>query len=138
MAIFTWYGKEHGLEDDLPCMVFSGKNGDDIRPVNLFSGIDPAPGNKKDSGDFYVNMVIGVDTFWRIYVLGYDRLRVEVDEQANIIIRNFIEYRKKIKRTTIETIAYQESLRSLCRMKMKEKNLYIPGLESGTKPRSSK
>jgi len=138
LAIFTWYGKEYGLDDDIPCMVFKNGKEDDIRPVNLFSGIDPAPGNKKDSGDFYVNMVIGIDSMWRIYVLDYVRDRIEIDEQANLIIQNFITYRKKIKRTTIETIAYQESLRSLCRMKMKEKGLYIPGLETGTKPRSEK
>jgi phage terminase large subunit-like protein len=38
----------------------------------------------------------------------------------------------------IETVAYQEALRSATRALMLEKNLYIPGLEKGVKPRNRK
>jgi phage terminase large subunit-like protein len=38
----------------------------------------------------------------------------------------------------IETVAYQEALRSAVRKQMQEQNLYIPGLEKGVKPRNRK
>ena len=38
----------------------------------------------------------------------------------------------------IETVAYQEALRSAVRKQMLEQNLYIPGLEKGVKPRNRK
>jgi len=38
----------------------------------------------------------------------------------------------------IETVAYQEALRSAVRKQMMEQNLYIPGLEKGVKPRTRK
>jgi len=38
----------------------------------------------------------------------------------------------------IETVAYQEALRSATRAIMLKQNLYIPGLEKGVKPRNRK
>ena len=38
----------------------------------------------------------------------------------------------------IETVAYQEALRSAVRKQMQEEDLYIPGLEKGVKPRNRK
>lgn len=38
----------------------------------------------------------------------------------------------------IETVGYQEALRTATKELMKENNLYIPGLEKGVKPRNSK
>ena len=43
-----------------------------------------------------------------------------------------------MKRIKIETVGYQEALRTAVREIMKEEELYIPGLESGVKPRNSK
>ena len=39
---------------------------------------------------------------------------------------------------TIETVGYQEALRTNVRKMMLEENLYIPGLEKGVKPRQRK
>jgi phage terminase large subunit-like protein len=38
----------------------------------------------------------------------------------------------------IETVGYQEALRTATKQLMQENNLYIPGLERGVKPRNSK
>tara|TARA_Y100001963_G_C6563498_1_gene345456 strand:- start:266 stop:622 length:357 start_codon:yes stop_codon:yes gene_type:complete len=38
----------------------------------------------------------------------------------------------------IETIAYQEALRTAVKKQMLDSNLYIPGLEKGVKPRTRK
>jgi len=125
--------------DDVPCMVFPGKdNEEDIRPGNIFIGIDPATGVNKDKGDYYVRMVILIDKMRNVYVIEYRRERFEVVEQADDIIESFLKYRGRARRVTIETIAYQESLRSLVRSKCSEKKLYLPGIEKGVKPRQGK
>ena len=38
----------------------------------------------------------------------------------------------------IETVGYQEALRTATKQLMQEENLYIPGLERGVKPRNAK
>ena len=45
---------------------------------------------------------------------------------------------RPIRRINIETVAYQEALRSAVRKQMQEEDLYIPGLEKGVKPRNRK
>jgi len=120
---------------DLPCMVFSES---DVRPGNLFMGIDPAPGNLKDSGDYYVRMVILIDRNGNVYVLDYKHARIEINDQARDIVDTYLKYNSAIARTTIETVGYQESLRSVVRDLTADKSIYIPGLESGVKPRAAK
>tara|TARA_R110002110_G_scaffold304812_1_gene518907 strand:- start:297 stop:680 length:384 start_codon:yes stop_codon:yes gene_type:complete len=44
----------------------------------------------------------------------------------------------KPRRMKVETVGYQEALRVAVRDLMREEELYIPGLESGVKPRNSK
>uniref|UniRef100_A0A6H1ZLW7 Putative terminase n=1 Tax=viral metagenome TaxID=1070528 RepID=A0A6H1ZLW7_9ZZZZ len=127
-AIFDW-------RYDLPCMIFAD---DDIRPLNLFMGIDPAPGNNKDSGDYYVRKVIGIDKQGRVYVIEYRRERIEVNEQGRDIVDTYLKYHSAFVRTTIETTGYQESLRSVVRDMTQDKNIFIPGLEKGVKPRNAK
>jgi len=121
--------------DRIPCIIFSPT---DIRPVNLYQGIDPAPGIYKDKGDYFVDMMVGIDSLKRVYVVEYLRARIEVTEQANHIIEFYLKYKKAPKRVTIETIAYQEALRSLVKDTMSEQGIYIPGLEKGVKPRLGK
>ena len=53
-----------------------------------------------------------------------------------MIIDTYIKF--KPRRMKIETTGYQEALRVGVRDIMKEKGLYIPGLEAGVKPRTKK
>jgi phage terminase large subunit-like protein len=53
-----------------------------------------------------------------------------------MIIDTYKKY--KHKRVRIETVGYQEALRSTVRKMMIDQNLYIPGLERGIKPRNRK
>ena len=64
------------------------------------------------------------------------RTRVSPAEQPQLIIDTYKKYRPR--RVKVETVGYQEALRTAVRELMKEEELYIPGLEAGVKPRNSK
>ena len=64
------------------------------------------------------------------------RNRISPAEQPSLIIKYYKKY--KPRRVKIETVGYQEALRTGVRELMKEENLFIPGIESGVKPRNAK
>ena len=114
-----------------------GKQGENVvrKPVNIYCGIDPASYLSKRS-DFFVNATIAVDNDNNIYIVDILRDKIDPAYQPEEIIKVFKKYHPK--RMTIETVGYQEALRTNVRKMMLEENLYIPGLEKGVKPRQRK
>jgi predicted phage terminase large subunit-like protein len=106
-----------------------------IIPVELYTGVDPAS-SLSARADFFVIATIAIDADNNKYVVDIFRERLDPAKQPQKIIDIFERYHPK--RMKIETVAYQEALRSATRALMLEKNLYIPGLETGVKPRNRK
>jgi len=104
-------------------------------PVNVYMGVDPASTLSKHS-DYFVIAVIGVDSEDKAYIIDLLRDRLTPDVQPQTIL----DYYKKYKpvRTSIETVGYQEALRTGVRSLMRQSNIYIPGIEAGVKPRTAK
>ena len=108
---------------------------DEVKPVAVYSGVDPAS-SLSMKADFFVIATIGIDSDGNVYVINIVRTKLDPADQPDAIIRQYKKY--KPKRMKIETVAYQEALRSAVRKQMQEQNLYIPGLEKGVKPRTRK
>ena len=111
------------------------KIGEDLKPINVFIGIDPAS-SVQQTADYSVIMVIGVDKDKNIYVLDYIRKRVTPLALSEKIITYFKRFHPT--KVRIESVGYQEMLREYIRKKCEELNMYIPGLEIKENPRSSK
>ena len=101
----------------------------------MYSGVDPAS-SLSIKADFFVIATVGVDNENNVYMINLVRTKLDPAEQPDAIIKQYKKYRPK--RMKIETVAYQEALRSAVRKQMQEQNLYIPGLEKGVKPRNRK
>ena len=67
---------------------------------------------------------------------GVDQWRKDPESGTARIIDTFKKYHHR--KMKIETVAYQEALRTAVKEKMLSNNLYIPGLEKGVKPRTRK
>lgn len=106
-----------------------------IIPVNVYQGVDPAS-SLSEFADYFVIATLGMDAKGNVYDIHIFRQRIAPSKQAGKIIELFKRYRPS--RVTIETVAYQEALRDGVRALMAEQKIYIPGLEKGMKPRSSK
>lgn len=104
-------------------------------PVDLYCGIDPASSLSARS-DFFVIATIAVDSDNNKYIVDIVRDKIDPAYQPEMIIDTYKKY--KHKRVRIETVGYQEALRSTVRKMMVDQNLYIPGLERGIKPRNRK
>ena len=98
-------------------------------------GVDAAS-SLSSTADFFVICTIGVDFDGNKYVLDIFRNRISPAEQPDVIIQTYKKFRPR--RMKIETVGYQEALRTSVRELMKKDNLYIPGLEKGVKPRNRK
>jgi len=106
----------------------------EIVPVNVFIGIDPAS-STKSTADFSVTFRVaysGRD----IYVLPYFRQRVTPLAHAEQIVETVRQ--DKPYRGAVETVGYQEMLRTYLRQRLDEENLYLPGLETKFNPRTEK
>tara|TARA_Y100001938_G_scaffold138672_1_gene204522 strand:- start:361 stop:1854 length:1494 start_codon:yes stop_codon:yes gene_type:complete len=106
-----------------------------IIPIDVYCGVDPAS-SLSARADFFVVATIGVDNDNNKYIIDLYRNRISPAEQPQILIDKYKKYRPR--RMKVETVGYQEALRVAVRDLMREENLYIPGLESGVKPRNSK
>ena len=106
-----------------------------IIPIDVYSGVDPAS-SLSARADYFVIATIGIDNENNKYVIDIVRDRISPSKQPGLIIDKYIKY--KPRRMKIETTGYQEALRVGVRDIMKEKGLYIPGLEKGVKPRTRK
>ena len=108
---------------------------EEIKPVAVYSGVDPAS-SLSLKADYFVIATLGVDNEGNTYMIDLVRTRIDPAEQPDAIIKVYKKF--KPKRMKIETVAYQEALRSAVRKQMQEEGLYIPGLEKGVKPRTKK
>lgn len=107
----------------------------EIIPVNTFLGIDPASSTKK-TADFSITFRIAYDADRNIYVLPYFRQRVTPLAHAEQIIETVKN--DKPSRGQVETVGYQEMLRTYLRQRLDEEGLYLPGLETKYNPRTEK
>ena len=119
------------------CLVqnFGDKENEKIKAVELYTGVDPAS-SLSARADYFVIATIAIDNENNKYVVDIYRDRISPAEQPNKIIETYKKF--KPRRIKVETVGYQEALRTAVRELMKEEQLYIPGLEAGVKPRNSK
>ena len=121
--------------DGQNCLVRTLDDTEEVIPINVYSGVDPAS-SLSARADFFVIATIGIDSDNNKYILDCFQKRISPAIQPDEIIRVFKKYRPN--RMKIETVGYQEALRTATKQLMQENNLYIPGLEKGVKPRNSK
>jgi len=105
------------------------------KPVEVYCGIDPASSLSARS-DFFAIATLGIDSDGNKYIIDIFRDKLDPAIQPETIIKVYKKFRPK--RMKIETVGYQEALRSNVRKMMLEQSLYIPGLEKGIKPRQKK
>ena len=104
-------------------------------PVNVYMGIDPASSLSK-TADYFVIAVVALDADDNAYLIDMIRERMSPELQPQAIIDMYKKY--KPMKTTIEVVGYQEALRTSVRAMMTSQGLFIPGIESGIRPRTSK
>ena len=112
-----------------------GLENEKTKPVELYTGVDPAS-SLSTRADYFVITTIAIDAENNKYIVDIYRNRISPAQQPGLIISTYKKF--KPRRIKIETVGYQEALRTAVRELMKEESLYIPGLESGVKPRNSK
>ena len=117
------------------CLVRSVGDEEKVIPVEIYSGVDPAS-SLSSTADFFVIATVAIDNDNNRYIVDIFRGRISPAEQPQKIIDTYKKY--KPRRMKIETIGYQEALRTAVRSIMMEEGLYIPGLEKGVKPRTRK
>ena len=126
---------DYEMINNQSCLVRSISDEKKIIPVELYTGVDPAS-SLSARADYFVIATVAIDADNNKYIVDIFRKRLDPAEQPQKIIDIYERYHPK--RMKIETVAYQEALRSATRAIMLEKNLYIPGLEKGVKPRNRK
>ena len=123
------------IRDGQACLVRNTGEEEDVKPIEVYCGVDPAS-SLAARADFFVIATVGIDSDNNKYIVDIYRNRLDPALQPDRIIKTYKKYRPR--RMKIETVAYQEALRSAVRKQMMEQNLYIPGLEKGVKPRTRK
>ena len=125
-------------EEGLSTLILTNLNGEEVderRPVNIFTGVDPASSTKR-TADYSVIFNLAVDRKGNRFCLPYYRKRANPLDLADAIINNFKVYRST--KTRIESVGYQEMLRQYIKEKAEESGMFIPGLEIKENPRTSK
>jgi len=125
-------------EQGLSTLVLTSLNGeavDERRPVNVFTGVDPASSTKK-TADYSVIFNLAIDDDNNRFVLPYYRKRATPLELADAVIHNFKTY--KSSKTRIESVGYQEMLRQYIKEESEKLGMFIPGLEIKENPRTRK
>ena len=78
-AIFTRnhikYWEGDFIHDDETGISYIHTSDGDVKPVNIFTGVDPATDSTRRDSDFSVLLTLGVDTDNNIYVINYIRKR---------------------------------------------------------------
>ena len=125
-------------EQGLSTLILTSLNGEEVderRPVNVFTGVDPASSTKQGA-DYSVIFNMAIDNDNNRFILPYYRKRAKPLNLADAIIDNFKRY--KSQKTRIESVGYQEMLRQYLKEKAAEMGLFVPGLEIKENPRTSK
>jgi len=125
------YSRENG--QNLLVRTIDGEK--ERKPVDIYCGVDPASSLAARS-DFFVIATMAVDNDGNKYIVDILRDKMDPALQPQAIIDIYKKYRPR--KMKIETVGYQEALRSNVRKMMLEQSLYIPGLEKGIKPRQRK
>ena len=126
---------DYEIKQGQGCMVRKVGEEEKIIPVEVYGGVDPAS-SLSMRADFFVVIMIGVDAEGNHYLIDMIRDRISPEKQPQKIIDMYKKYRPR--RIKIETVGYQEALRTAVREIMRNEDLYIPGLEKGVKPRTRK
>ena len=108
---------------------------EEIKPVNIYGGVDPAS-SLAATADFFVIVTLAIDHDNNKYIVDIFRKHISPADQPRTIIDKFKKFRHQ--KMKIETVAYQEALRAATKALMLEENIFIPGLEKGVKPRNRK
>jgi len=136
--IQTYDGYLERDEQGLSNLVLTHLNGEEvdmIRPVNVFTGIDPASSTRR-TADYSVIFNLAIDEDNNRFTLPYYRKRATPLDLADAIILNFQQYRSA--RTRIESVGYQEMLRQYIKEQSEQLGMFIPGLEIKENPRTRK
>ena len=113
----------------------NGEDTDQLLPINVFMGVDPASSTRK-TADYSTIVAVGVDNENNRYILPYYRKRATPMNLANQIIEHFKIM--KPSKVRIESVGYQEMLREYIRERCDQENMFIAGLEIKERPRTSK
>lgn len=135
---FKYYEGDIEFNDGNHFLRFTTKNGkdtDEIIPVNLFMGVDPASSTRK-TADFSTIVSVAIDKDNNRYILPYYRKHASPLSLAESIITYFKLY--KPQKVRVESVGYQEMLREYLKQRCEEEKIFIPGLEIKEIPRSSK
>tara|TARA_R100000152_G_C6780157_1_gene212606 strand:- start:1319 stop:2812 length:1494 start_codon:yes stop_codon:yes gene_type:complete len=126
---------DYKRKDGQNCLVRTKGDEEEVKPVEIYCGVDPAS-SLSSTADYFVVTTIGIDYDNNKYIIDIYRDRISPAEQPGILLEIFKKYRPR--RMKIETVGYQEALRTAVRELMLKENVYIPGLEKGVKPRNRK
>jgi len=126
---------DYEIKEGQSCMVRTVGEKETIIPVEVYGGVDPAS-SLSMRADYFVVAMIGIDAEGNHYAIDIFRDRISPELQPDKIIDMYKKY--KPRRIKIETVGYQEALRTSVREIMRKQDLYIPGLEKGVKPRNRK
>ncbi len=131
--------KRHHMDFEIlngqPCLTKETGEEKKIIPIEVYTGVDPAS-SLSMRADFFVVATIGIDNDGNKYSLNIYRAKISPEKQPAKLIEVYKKYRPR--RMKIETVGYQEALRTAVRELMQAESLYIPGLERGVKPRNRK
>lgn len=108
---------------------------EEIRPVNIYLGIDPAS-SESERSDYSTTVPVAYDDEKNVYVLDYYEKQVLPTDHASQIIRKIKEL--KPKRAHVESTAYQEKLRLDVKAQLEDEGIYQLGLEKKWLPRRGK
>ena len=107
---FKYYDEyEVDYQRDRAYVTVSTEEGKDKREVSIYMGVDLAI-SQKQSADYFVLFVIGVDKDNNIYNIEYVKDRLSFDAQLNTILRYGEVKYPMVKRIGVESVAYQEAM----------------------------
>jgi hypothetical protein len=142
---YKWWDGDLVFDEGLPYLVITklGSKKDElitlsppkIVAVNNFVGIDPASSTKK-TADQSVTFPISYSNDGDIYTHPYYNRRVPPTAHAEQIVESIKQF--KFRYGSVETTAYQEMLRDYLKVRMREEELSLPGLEFKWQERTDK
>ncbi len=109
--------------DGQNCLVRNKGEEEEIKPVEIYCGVDPAS-SLSSTADYFVVCTIGIDYDNNKYIIDIFRDRISPAEQPGKLIEIFKKY--KPRRMMIETVGYQEALRTAVRELMLKRKFIHP------------
>lgn len=104
-----YFDKYKVVNDKVFVTVVKNEEGEtEEREVKIFSACDLAI-SQKNTADFFVQTIIGIDEYKNVFVLDYDRGRYTFKEQIDTIKRMGEKWSQAI-RIGVESVAYQQAM----------------------------